>query len=104
MSLFKIDFEAMPWEEGRPGMRYKVYCEGSRQLRLVEFLTADGFHEWCEQGHIGYVLAGSLEIDIKGSVQTFNAGDGLFLPAGFACAHRSPSITPGTRLIMVEDL
>lgn len=103
MGGFRVDFANMPWDEGRPGMRHKVYCEGGRLLRLVEFSTSDGFEQWCEQGHIGYVLEGGLTIEFEGHVQDFAAGDGLFIPAGKACAHRSVSIVPGTRLLMVED-
>lgn len=103
MSIFRVDFNVLEWQEGRPGVRYKTYCEGSRQIRLVEFHTSDGFPDWCEQGHIGYVLTGGLEIDFNGEVLSFSAGDGLFIPSGAASAHRGVSITPGTRLLMVED-
>jgi hypothetical protein len=103
VSIFKIDFDAIEWQEGREGVRYKVYSEGARQLRLVEFATADGDPHWCERGHIGYVLSGGLSIEVDGAVHAFTAGDGLFLPSGAATAHRGVAITPGTRLIMVED-
>ena len=104
MSEFKIDFDTMPWDGGREGMRFKEYCEGGRRLRLVEFQTSEGFDGWCEVGHIGYVLAGSLRIDFKGTVLDFGKGDGLFIPAGNESAHRALSIEPGTRLLMVEDV
>jgi quercetin dioxygenase-like cupin family protein len=104
MSAFKVDFEAMAWQEGREGVRYKVYAEGTRQLRLVEFATSGGDPHWCERGHIGYVVAGGLTIEVNGTTHTFAAGDGLFLPPGAASAHRGVSITPGTRLVMVEDV
>ena len=94
----------MPWQDVRPGVRHKVYAEGGRQLRLVEFQTSDGFNEWCQQGHIGYVLEGGLQIDVNGTALDFAAGDGLFLPSGVASQHRGVTIVPGTRLLMVEDL
>lgn len=104
MSIFKVDFETLPWQEGRPGVRQKVYTEGARRLRLVEFDTSDGDPHWCELGHIGFVLAGGLKIDVNGQVLSFAAGDGLFIPPGAASAHRGFAITPGTRLVMVEDI
>jgi quercetin dioxygenase-like cupin family protein len=104
MSVYRVDFASLDWQEGRPGVRWKVYAEGGRQIRLVEFKTSDGFDDWCEQGHIGYVLAGALTIEIAGRVVSFTAGDALFLPAGSAAAHRARSIDPGTRLLMVEDV
>jgi quercetin dioxygenase-like cupin family protein len=103
MSIFRVDFESMEWQEGRSGVRHKVYCEGSRRLRLVEFSTSEGFADWCHDGHIGYVLTGGVEIDFNGQVLSFSAGDGLFIPSGADTRHRAVSITPGTRLVMVED-
>jgi len=103
LSIFKIDFDSLEWQDARPGVRYKRYREGVRILRLVEFSTSDGDPHWCERGHIGYVLSGGLQISFKGEVLSFAAGDGLFIPAGEASAHRGMSIIPGTRLIMVED-
>lgn len=103
MASIKVDFGALPWEEGRPGVRWKSRCEHGRVLRLVEFSTAEGFDGWCEQGHIGYVLEGALRIECGGEVLSFAVGDGLFIPAGAAAAHRAVSIVPGTRLLMVED-
>jgi mannose-6-phosphate isomerase-like protein (cupin superfamily) len=94
----------MPWQEVRPGVRHKVHRENGRQLRLIEFQTSEGFNDWCEQGHIGYVLAGGLQIDCNGTVVSFEAGDGLFIPAGSESRHRGVVIAPGTRLVMVEEV
>jgi hypothetical protein len=58
-SIFKVDFDSMAWQDGRQGVRHKVYCEGSRRI---------------------FILPGS------------------------ANAHRGLAITPGTRLILVEDI
>jgi quercetin dioxygenase-like cupin family protein len=104
VSPFKIDFETLEWQQVRPDVRQKVYCEGSRQVRLVEFETSDGAEHWCETGHIGYVLKGALSISFDGEVVSFEAGDGLFIPAGAASKHRSVAIASGTLLLMVEDL
>ena len=104
MSSFKVDFREMEWQQVRPDVRQKVYCEGSRQIRLVEFETSDGAEYWCELGHIGYVLKGALSISFNGDVIAFEAGDGLFIPPGAAAKHRSVSITSGTQLLMVEDV
>jgi quercetin dioxygenase-like cupin family protein len=104
VSPFKISFEGMEWQQIRPDVRQKVYCEGSRQVRLVEFETSDGAEHWCETGHIGYVLKGALSISFNGEVISFKAGDGLFIPPGAENKHRSVAISSGTQLLMVEDL
>ena len=104
MSPFKISFVDMEWQQIRRDVRQKIYCEGSRQVRLVEFETSDGAEHWCETGHIGYVLKGSLSISFNGEVISFKAGDGLFIPSGTESKHRSVAIASGTQLLMVEDL
>jgi quercetin dioxygenase-like cupin family protein len=104
MSPFKISFEGMEWQQVRPDVRQKMYCEGSRQVRLVEFETSDGAEHWCETGHIGYVLKGALSISFNGEVIAFKAGDGLFIPSGADSKHRAVAISRGTQLLMVEDL
>lgn len=104
MSPFKINFEDMDWEQVRPDVRQKLYRDGSRQVRLVDFDTSDGAEHWCETGHIGYVLSGSLSISFNGEVVSFTAGDGLFIPSGADTRHRSVAIAAGTRLLMIEDV
>jgi quercetin dioxygenase-like cupin family protein len=102
MSDFKVDFSSMSWDDGRPGVRQKIFRSGTRQVRLVEFQTAEGFDGWCEEGHIGYVLEGGLQIDVRGELISFVKGDALFIPSGTATAHRAVTIVPGTRLFMTE--
>ena len=104
MGPFKVSFDAMEWQPIRADVRQKVYCEGSRQVRLVEFDTSEGAEHWCEVGHIGYVLKGGLSISFDGQVISFKAGDGLFIPAGAASKHRAVAISAGTQLLMIEDL
>jgi quercetin dioxygenase-like cupin family protein len=94
----------MEWRSIRPGARYKLFQEGSRELRLVEFTSGDVAPEWCSQGHIGFVVSGALDIDIGGRVVSFTEGDGIFIPSGQSSAHRATSITPGIRLVMVEEI
>lgn len=104
MSIFRVPFEQMQWEQLRPDVRQKLYCEGRRQIRLIEFDTSNGPEHWCNLGHIGYVLKGSLRIDFNGRVVSFGAGDGLFIPAGEEHQHRAVAIQSGTQLLMVEEL
>ena len=104
LESYKVRFQDMEWQQVRPDVRQKVYCQGSRQVRLVEFETSDGADHWCETGHIGYVLKGALRISFNGEVTSFEAGDGLFIPPGVESRHRAVSIAQGTQLLMVEDV
>ena len=104
MNAFRVAFEEMQWEQLRPDVRQKIFCNGSRQIRIVEFDTSNGPENWCESGHIGYVLRGGLRIDFNGQLVSFGTGDGLFIPAGPEHQHRAVEIEPGTQLLMIEDI
>lgn len=103
MHSFKVDFESLDWESPLPGARFKVCRGGSRQLRLVEFTAEFVEPDWCTKGHIGFVLAGILEVDFRGKVVSYAAGSGIFIPPGESGAHKARSLAPVTRLVLVED-
>jgi quercetin dioxygenase-like cupin family protein len=102
--IFKVDFDSMEWQSSRHGARFKLFQQGSRQLRLIEFTSGETAPDWCSQGHIGLVLSGALEIEFDGRVVSYAQGDGIFIPSGSASAHKARTISPGTRLVMVEDV
>jgi len=66
MLSFKVDFDALPWQSSLPGARFKVHRDGAKQLRLVEFTSEFVEPDWCEKGHVGLVVSGALEIDLRG--------------------------------------
>lgn len=103
MHSFKVDFESLDWQSPLPGVRFKVYRDGAQQLRLVEFSAGFVEPDWCTKGHIGFVLAGVLEIDFRGHVVSYPEGCGIFIPSGASGAHKARSLTPVTRLVLVED-
>jgi quercetin dioxygenase-like cupin family protein len=104
MERYRVDFERMPWEQVAAGVKCKAHEQAGRKLRLVEF--ARGFVEpdWCTKGHIGYVLAGAMEVDFPGETIAFRAGDGLFIPPGDAHGHKARVLTDFVRVILVEDI
>lgn len=104
MKEFKVDFSSMAWQSLRLGARYKLFQNGAQQLRLVEFTTDEVDPNWCSQGHIGFVLSGSLAIEFGAKVVSYVEGDGIFIPSGSSSAHKARWINPGTRLVMVEEI
>ena len=104
MTCFKVDFEALEWQTSLPGARFKVYREGARQIRLLEFTSEFVEPQWCEKGHVGLVLEGALELDFHGRVVRYSAGSGLFIPGGSSSAHKARALTPIVRLVLVEDV
>lgn len=86
------------------GVRFKAYQQSGRRLRLVEFSREFVEHDWCRNGHIGYVLNGEIEIDFSGTVIVFKQGDGLFIPAGETGKHKARARTEIVQLVLVEDM
>jgi quercetin dioxygenase-like cupin family protein len=100
---FKVDFDALEWQPLLPGARAKVHRVGSKQLRLVELTSEFVEPHWCEKGHIGFVLSGTLEIDFRDQVILYHEGSGIFISPGSLSAHKARSVTPSVRLVLVED-
>jgi len=101
---FKVDFDALEWQQLLPGARAKVHREGSKQLRLVEFTSEFVEPHWCEKGHIGFVVSGILEVDFRSQVIRCPEGSGIFISPGSASCHKARSVTPVVRLVLVEDV
>jgi len=100
-----VDFESLPWQSPRPGVRLKAVEHGDQRLRLVEF--SEGYEEpdWCTQGHAGRVLEGAFTLELRDRSVRLAEGDALFLPAGDEHAHR-PVVGAGERvlLLLVEPM
>ena len=104
METFRVDFDSLEWQPLLPGARAKVHRDGSKQLRLVEFTSEFVEPQWCEKGHIGFVVSGILEIDFRSHIIQYPEGSGIFIPSGSASAHKARSVTPVVRIVSVEDV
>ena len=103
MTIYKVDFDSLPWESPMKGVRFKALRQNGRQLRLVEY-SGDMEPHWCEKGHIGYLLEGSFEITIGEEIHVFHPGDGIFLPPGEGHSHMGKVPSGIARVIFVEDV
>jgi quercetin dioxygenase-like cupin family protein len=104
MDQHRVLFDGLEWQDGIRGARSKAVRSGTKQLRLVEFTSDFVEPDWCEKGHIGYVIRGELEIDFHGAVVRFPEGSGIFIPPGAATGHKGRSVTPSVLLFLVEDV
>ncbi len=102
MEQYRIDFKSMPWESPAAGVKFKAYERNGRKLRLVEFTREFIEPDWCNKGHIGYILEGQMEIDFDGKVIKFGPGDGVFIPAGEENKHKGRVLTDKVKAILVE--
>lgn len=64
--MYAINFEELQWESPLPGVRFKSCTRDGKKLRIAEFTNEFIEPDWCEKGHVGIVLSGELEIDIRG--------------------------------------
>jgi len=103
MEHYRVDFKSMPWQTPAAGVRFKSYEQDDRRLRFAEFGREFIEPDWCTKGHIGYVLEGRVEIDFDGETVVFEAGDGLFIPAGQEHKHKGKVLTDAVKLLLVED-
>ncbi|MGD0615370.1 MAG: cupin domain-containing protein [Verrucomicrobiota bacterium] len=104
MEDHRVLFDQLEWQSPQPGARFKVFRDGSRQVRLVEFSHEFVELQWCAKGHVGYVLSGELDIDFSGHVVRFPEGSALLIPTGTPHAHKARTVTPLVRLFLVEEV
>ena len=100
----RILFDQIEWQTPHLGARFKVVRDGSRQVRLLELSDEFVEPQWCEKGHVGFVVSGELEVDFSGQVVRFPEGSALVIPAGAAHAHKARAVTPLVRLFLVEEV
>ncbi len=98
----KIDFTEIEWIDSAVGLRVKTFEAGGRQLRLAEFSRDFRETDWCEKNHIGYVVAGEIEIDFEGKTETFRQGDGLLIHSN--TKHKARKIIATALLFLSEDV
>ncbi len=103
MEPYKVEFDSLPWETPMPGVRFKVFSDGQRQMRLAEFSSEFVELHWCAKGHIGFVLHGELEIDFRSQCVRYAEGAGIFIPKGADHGHKARSLTPRVLLFLVEE-
>ncbi|MEW6182519.1 MAG: phosrestin [Bacillota bacterium] len=104
MERYKIVFDSLAWQVPAAGVRFKVFRDGSMQVRLVEFTSGFVEHDWCEKGHIRVVLKGELEIDFRGRIVHYPEGSGIFIPVGPESGHKAGSVTSSILLFLVEEV
>jgi quercetin dioxygenase-like cupin family protein len=100
----KILFDQIEWQSPQPGARFKVFRDGCRQVRLLELSPEFVESQWCDKEHVGFVVAGELDVDFAGQVVRFPQGSALLIPAGPARAHKARAVASLVLLFLVEQI
>ena len=104
MNHFKINFDELEWESTIEGARFKVFRQGDKQIRLVEFTEDFVEPDWCVKSHIGFVLEGNLEIDFKNDKVIYSAGNAIFISEGEKNPHKARALTSTVKIFLVENV
>ena len=97
-----LKFDSMPWVEVSDLARQKSVQLADRAIRILELKAGFAEPDWCQRGHVGFVIAGKLRIDIDGQEEVFSAGDGLLIPEGKK--HRALPHDENVTLFLVDEL
>ena len=101
---YRVAFADTAWEPALEGTaRLKRVVRGGKVFRLVELTPQTRHPNWCETGHLGFIVEGALEIEFEGTTTRFSAGDALNIPHGPADRHRPRSLTDRMLMLLIED-
>jgi quercetin dioxygenase-like cupin family protein len=99
-----IAFSQIDWEADVPGIRARqAHLEG-RRWAIVEYAVDARRHQWCLDGHAGFVLSGTVEYEFEdgGPPLVVGEGDAFALSTGRAHRGRNRAREP-TRLFVIDD-
>ena len=103
-----VPFGEMGWTEDAPGIRAREETVDGARWATVEYAEGIGREEWCEEGHRGFVLSGSIEYEFDDGSPPLRANEGEAFrlphaPLGDG-AHRGRNLARGaTRLFLIDD-
>jgi quercetin dioxygenase-like cupin family protein len=96
-----VDFESTGWTD-RGAARLKELTAHGKRLRLVEFLPGFSDPDWCQKGHVVYVLEGAIDSEYEDGRASRRAGEGYVIPGGIKHRSRNPHGQPAKLLIVDE--
>jgi quercetin dioxygenase-like cupin family protein len=99
-----IELSRTDWTPDVPGIHAReAYLEG-RRWAIVEYAPGAKRHEWCVDGHVGFVLSGTVEYEFEdgGAPLTVGEGDAFALSTGRAHRGTNRADEP-TRLFVIDN-
>lgn len=99
-----VALSELAWEADVEGIRVRERMIDGRRWALVEYAPGAHRDEWCEDGHLGVVLAGQIEYEFEdgGSSLAAKQGDAFTLSTGRG--HRGRNMGDShTTLLVIDD-
>jgi mannose-6-phosphate isomerase-like protein (cupin superfamily) len=99
-----IDFDALTREPEGPGIWSRATTVARSRWAVVDYEVGAGRHEWCEDGHRGYVAAGAIEYEFADGRPPLrvSAQQAFRLPPGPPHRGRNVGRSP-VRLFLIDD-
>jgi quercetin dioxygenase-like cupin family protein len=100
----RIPFGGIEWADDVPGIVGRERDVEGRRWAIVEYAPGARREEWCVDGHVGFVLNGSIEYEFEdgGDPLALITDDAFSLSTGRA--HRGRNLADGpTRLFLIDD-
>src|SRR5579859_479152 len=104
MAGYRVNFADLGWNSwaGELPGRVKYAREGGQQVRMMELGPGFVEPEWCERGHIVYVVSGRYMQQVENETWEMVAGQALILSPG--TRHRSRNTGSLAAVVFVVDL
>jgi quercetin dioxygenase-like cupin family protein len=102
MPFTRLPFTALGWKAGAHPLEKKKLIDGHSAV-LLEF--APGFEDpnWCERGHVIYVLDGALELVLDDRTERIEAGDGCVVDRNTRHRAKNPGNMPVRLFVASSD-
>ena len=100
-----IDFDALTREAEAPGISSRATTVEGARWAMVDYEPGSARREWCEDGHRGYVVRGTVEYEFADGRAPLRvaANEAFRLPPG--PAHRGRNVGDGlARLFLIDDV
>ncbi len=96
MGLAHIAFSRMPWARGNHPLERKKQ-DPEHPVTQLEFAPGFSDPDWCERGHTGLVLSGSIAFELERGTVAIGQGEAFVLDPG--TRHRASN--PGTEPVVL---
>jgi quercetin dioxygenase-like cupin family protein len=99
-----VELSRIEWAPDVPGIRARETQIDGRRWAIVEYAPDARRHEWCLDGHAGFVLSGSVEYEFEDGGPSITAGKGDAFALSKGRAHRGANrAREATQLFLIDD-
>ena len=96
-------FSDLDWQQVSEVAKQKLIDNGEKRVRLLQLQAGFQEQEWCQRGHTGFILHGTLEVEFQDDrVESYSQGDPFLLSAGEP--HKARVSTGKVQLFLVDDV